>query len=251
MTTLEQLYSYLLALKSPFTNDYFNYFSFNEWLSSPVFIITSVFLGILLYLRLKKVTSYSLRIANSFSMGAVLSFYCLFALAAITSDISWFGGGSIFEKLVYFFGLKVGSILILGVGLYITTITLFLIIDNDEDSTDDISIKWYFIIIAPLGMVIVYICSCILCGLILGVVHMSNNDNISFYANNTIYLILFYVVIFMIYIIPSFIANKRKHHNKIPIFLTNILLGFTIIGWIVALIWSFTNPPHNNIKSDN
>ncbi|MBS9781712.1 MAG: superinfection immunity protein [Gammaproteobacteria bacterium] len=62
----------------------------------------------------------------------------------------------------------------------------------------------------------------------------------------------FLIVIFicLIYLIPTFIAHNRKHHNTLAIFLTNLLLGFTIIGWIAALIWSVTKPPQNNGKSD-
>lgn len=43
-----------------------------------------------------------------------------------------------------------------------------------------------------------------------------------------------------VYMIPSIIASLRKHHNAFAIFLTNLLLGWTVIGWVVALIWAFT-----------
>ena len=46
----------------------------------------------------------------------------------------------------------------------------------------------------------------------------------------------------LLYFIPTFVAYKRNHPNRFPIFLLNLLLGGTGIGWIVALIWSFTNP---------
>ena len=44
----------------------------------------------------------------------------------------------------------------------------------------------------------------------------------------------------LFYLLPSLIALLRGHHNGFSIFLTNILLGWTLIGWIVALIWSTT-----------
>lgn len=44
----------------------------------------------------------------------------------------------------------------------------------------------------------------------------------------------------LIYFLPTVIALLRGHHNGFAIFLTNLLLGWTAIGWIVALIWSFT-----------
>jgi hypothetical protein len=47
-----------------------------------------------------------------------------------------------------------------------------------------------------------------------------------------------FAVILLIYSIPSLIAYSRKHHNFLSILFTNWLLGFTILGWIIALIWS-------------
>ncbi len=40
------------------------------------------------------------------------------------------------------------------------------------------------------------------------------------------------------YLIPTIIAVKRKHIQKVPIILINILLGWSFIGWIVALVWA-------------
>ena len=44
----------------------------------------------------------------------------------------------------------------------------------------------------------------------------------------------------MLYFVPTIIACVRGHHQKIAIGALNILLGWTAIGWIVALIWSVT-----------
>jgi hypothetical protein len=40
--------------------------------------------------------------------------------------------------------------------------------------------------------------------------------------------------------LPTLIALLRGHHNAFAIFLTNLLLGWTVIGWLIALIWSTT-----------
>lgn len=40
--------------------------------------------------------------------------------------------------------------------------------------------------------------------------------------------------------LPTLIALVRSHHNAFAIFLTNLLLGWTVIGWLIALIWSTT-----------
>lgn len=45
------------------------------------------------------------------------------------------------------------------------------------------------------------------------------------------------------YLLPSLIAIVRFHHNFMAIAATNILLGWTFIGWAVALIWACTSPP--------
>ncbi len=40
------------------------------------------------------------------------------------------------------------------------------------------------------------------------------------------------------YFIPTIIAAYRGHTNGIPIFLVNLFLGLTFLGWIVALVWA-------------
>lgn len=44
----------------------------------------------------------------------------------------------------------------------------------------------------------------------------------------------------LFYFMPTVIALARSHHNGFAIFLTNLLLGWTLIGWVIALIWSVT-----------
>lgn len=46
-----------------------------------------------------------------------------------------------------------------------------------------------------------------------------------------------------VYCIPGFIAFVREHHNRRAILVLNVLLGWTIIGWIAAVIWSFWSSP--------
>ena len=56
-------------------------------------------------------------------------------------------------------------------------------------------------------------------------------------------LALFLAIAVAIYFIPNWIASARKHHNANAIFVTNLLLGWTLIGWVVALVWSLTTVP--------
>lgn len=45
-----------------------------------------------------------------------------------------------------------------------------------------------------------------------------------------------------LYFIPALIAASRSHNNVWAIFLLNLLLGWTVIGWVGALIWAVANP---------
>jgi len=41
-----------------------------------------------------------------------------------------------------------------------------------------------------------------------------------------------------VYFLPSVIAHRRSHPQKTPILLINVLLSFTVLGWVVALVWA-------------
>lgn len=42
------------------------------------------------------------------------------------------------------------------------------------------------------------------------------------------------------YFLPTVVAFTRDHKNKVPIFLVNFLTGWLGIGWVIAIVWSFT-----------
>lgn len=46
------------------------------------------------------------------------------------------------------------------------------------------------------------------------------------------------VAVIFLYFLPTWISSKRKHPNGQPIFLINFALGWTLIGWFVALVWA-------------
>jgi hypothetical protein len=56
--------------------------------------------------------------------------------------------------------------------------------------------------------------------------------------NFTILELLLIVLIFALYFLPTLIAFLRQHKNKLAIFLLNLLLGWTVLGWVVSLVWS-------------
>jgi Superinfection immunity protein len=51
---------------------------------------------------------------------------------------------------------------------------------------------------------------------------------------------LFWLMIAIIYFIPAFMANGRK--NGSAIFALNLLLGWTLLGWVGALVWALASP---------
>ncbi len=51
------------------------------------------------------------------------------------------------------------------------------------------------------------------------------------------------VIIFLVgYFIPSIIALSRGHKDGPAIIAVNLLLGWSILGWFVSLIWSLADP---------
>jgi len=42
------------------------------------------------------------------------------------------------------------------------------------------------------------------------------------------------------YFIPTIIALSKNRKDKAGIFVVNILLGWTFIGWVVSLAWAVT-----------
>jgi len=50
-------------------------------------------------------------------------------------------------------------------------------------------------------------------------------------------------VLLSVYFLPSIVAYSRGHYNATSIAMTNLLLGWTGIGWIVALVWSVSALP--------
>lgn len=42
----------------------------------------------------------------------------------------------------------------------------------------------------------------------------------------------------LLYILPSIIAGYKESKDYTGIWLINIFLGWTVIGWVVALLWA-------------
>jgi hypothetical protein len=52
-----------------------------------------------------------------------------------------------------------------------------------------------------------------------------------------------------LYFLPTIIAAICKHRNSGAIFVLNLFLGWTFLGWVVALVWACTNDPTVTVQS--
>jgi hypothetical protein len=49
------------------------------------------------------------------------------------------------------------------------------------------------------------------------------------------------VLLIALYFAPTIEARRRKKRNTAAVFVLNLFLGWTVIGWIVAVVWACTN----------
>lgn len=47
----------------------------------------------------------------------------------------------------------------------------------------------------------------------------------------------------VIYLLPALVAWRRRHPNVAAIVLLNVLLGWSVLGWVAALVWSVAALP--------
>ena len=50
--------------------------------------------------------------------------------------------------------------------------------------------------------------------------------------------ILFFILFFGVYLLPTEVVFLRNGRNKLNIVTLNIFLGWTIIGWVIALAFA-------------
>ena len=48
------------------------------------------------------------------------------------------------------------------------------------------------------------------------------------------------LILLALYFLPALVAKSGRHPNSTAIFALNLLLGWTFIGWVVALVWALT-----------
>jgi hypothetical protein len=50
------------------------------------------------------------------------------------------------------------------------------------------------------------------------------------------------VILAALYLLPTYIAYRRNHDNRVPIMVINLFFGWSLIGWVACLAWSLTTP---------
>lgn len=59
-------------------------------------------------------------------------------------------------------------------------------------------------------------------------------------TQDTLAFLTFVLLSASAYLAPCFVAAWRRHHNYLAITALNILLGWTFLGWVAALVWALT-----------
>lgn len=52
--------------------------------------------------------------------------------------------------------------------------------------------------------------------------------------------LLYVIAALAAYLFPALVAGFREHKNGNSIAVLNLLLGWTLLGWVVALVWAFS-----------
>ncbi|NBW68314.1 MAG: superinfection immunity protein [Betaproteobacteria bacterium] len=57
--------------------------------------------------------------------------------------------------------------------------------------------------------------------------------------------LLIFIVGWAVYFVPSYIAIRKNHPDKLPIFVLNLCGGWLVVGWIAAIVWAVmaASPP--------
>ncbi len=57
------------------------------------------------------------------------------------------------------------------------------------------------------------------------------------------------LVILAVYFLPAIVAGGREHQSARAIFGLNLLLGWTLLGWVAAFVWALTDPAQVVVKN--
>lgn len=58
----------------------------------------------------------------------------------------------------------------------------------------------------------------------------------------TILVLWFFLFGAIVYFIPTIVAFARHHPQAVPVTIVNVLLGWTLLGWVGSLVWALISP---------
>jgi hypothetical protein len=47
-------------------------------------------------------------------------------------------------------------------------------------------------------------------------------------------------ILVALYLLPAYVAYRRQHHQCLAMTMLTLLAGWTVVGWIVAMVWACT-----------
>jgi hypothetical protein len=53
-------------------------------------------------------------------------------------------------------------------------------------------------------------------------------------------LVLVLAVLPLLYLLPTLVALQRRKRNALSILMVNLYLGWTLIGWVAAIVWAYS-----------
>jgi T4 superinfection immunity protein len=56
------------------------------------------------------------------------------------------------------------------------------------------------------------------------------------------------LILLALYFLPTIVAGCRRHPNQAGIVILNLFLGWTFVGWVIALVWAVSALPQTNAQ---
>ena len=60
-------------------------------------------------------------------------------------------------------------------------------------------------------------------------------------AGQFIFVFVSLAILAAFYLLPGVVASSRRHPQRGAIWILTICLGWTLVGWVAALVWACTN----------
>ncbi len=70
-------------------------------------------------------------------------------------------------------------------------------------------------------------------------------------SGSVIFIILGFVVVLFFYTVPMWLAYTLNSKYRFGITLVNLVFGWTVVGWIVALVWALVSARDISFDGEN